>query len=146
MSVARGDGLLGRVDQRSVTRGAGALARMASTGIYLLSIGIIVPALVLLLSLAAAQPVESQVPGASDYAACNREAPQAAKAGTDSPTKGDHVRADRERAGAVTTKSTEFTGIVIESSDPQIHGMEVEGAKDAAYQAAYRSCMRRKGF
>ena len=37
MSVARGDGLLGRVDQRSVTRGTGALARMASTGIYLLS-------------------------------------------------------------------------------------------------------------
>ena len=108
--------------------------------------GIIVPALVLLLSLAAAQPVESQVPSASDYAACNREAPQAAKAGTDSPTKGDHVRANRERAGAVTTNSTEFTGKVIESSDPQIHGMEVEGAKDATYQAAYRSCMRRKGF
>jgi len=109
-------------------------------------IGIIVPALVLLLSLAAAQPVESQVPSASDYAACNREAPQAAKAGTDSPTKGDHVRADRERADVVTTKSTEFTGKGIESSDPQIHGMEAEGAKDATYQAAYRSCMRRKGF
>jgi hypothetical protein len=108
--------------------------------------GIIVPALVLLLSLAAAQPVESQVPRASDYAACNREAPQAAKAGTDSPTRGDHVRADRERAGAVTTKSTEFTGKAIESSDPQIHGMEAEGAKDATYQAAYRTCMRRKGF
>jgi hypothetical protein len=35
---------------------------------------------------------------------------------------------------------------VIESSDPQIHGMQGEGAKNAAYQAAYRSCMRRKGF
>jgi hypothetical protein len=34
----------------------------------------------------------------------------------------------------------------IVSSDPQIHGMSAEGAKDATYQAAYRSCMRRKGF
>ena len=85
-------------------------------------------------------------PQCIDYAACNREAPQSAKAGTDSPIRGDHVRADRERAGAVTTKSTAFTGKAIESSDPQIHGMEAEGAKDATYQAAYRSCMRRKGF
>jgi hypothetical protein len=35
---------------------------------------------------------------------------------------------------------------VIESPDPQLHGMEAEGAQNAAYQAAYRSCMRRKGF
>jgi hypothetical protein len=37
-----------------------------------------------------------------------------------------------------------FTGI--ESADPPIHGMDADGAKNAAYQAAYRSCMRRKGF
>jgi len=107
---------------------------------------VIVPALVILLSLAATRTVEGQVPTAADFAACNREAPQVAKAGTTSPTKGDYVRADGERAGAVTTKSTDFTGKVIESSNPQIHGMEAEGAKDATYQAAYRSCMRRKGF
>ena len=34
----------------------------------------------------------------------------------------------------------------LHSPDPQIHGMETEGAKSATYQAAYRSCMRRKGF
>ena len=38
------------------------------------------------------------------------------------------------------------TAGVVESSDPQIHGMQRAGANNAAYQAAYRSCMRRKGF
>ena len=32
------------------------------------------------------------------------------------------------------------------SADPQIRGIATEGANSAAYQAAYRSCMRRKGF
>jgi len=50
---------------------------------------------------------------------------------------GDHVRAD---------SIVDFTGNVIESSDPHIHGMDAEGTKDATYQAVYRSCMRRKGF
>jgi hypothetical protein len=90
--------------------------------------------------------VEGQVPTAADFAACNREAPQAARAGTVSPTKADTVRADGERAGAVLTKGTDVRAKVIESSDPQIHGMEADGAKDATYQAGYRSCMRRKGF
>jgi hypothetical protein len=68
------------------------------------------------------------------------------KARTVSPTTGDHARADRARDGAPARSAPGFTGGVIESSDPQIHGMEAEGAKDATYQAAYRSCMRRKGF
>ena len=108
---------------------------------------VIVPALVLLLSLAATRTVEGQIPTAADVADCNREAPQAAKAGTTSPIKGDHARADGERAGPVRTKSTPgSTAKAIESSDPQIHGMEADGARDATYQAAYRGCMRRKGF
>jgi len=40
----------------------------------------------------------------------------------------------------------DMTTGVVESTDPQIHGMQRAGANDAAYQAAYRSCMRRKGF
>ena len=103
-------------------------------------------ALILLLSLAATRTVDGQVPTAADFAACNEEAPQAVKAGTASPIMGDHVRADSARAGAMATNSTEFAGKVIESSDPQIHGMKAEEAKEATYQAAYRSCMRRKGF
>ncbi len=42
------------------------------------------------------------------------------------------------------TDFTEFAGKVVELSDPQIHGMKAEEAKEATYQAAYRSCMRRK--
>jgi len=44
----------------------------------------------------------------------------------------------------VTTASPNDAGV--EPADPQIRGMAPEGAKTAAYQAAYRSCMRRKGF
>jgi hypothetical protein len=103
-------------------------------------------ALMLLVSLAATRTADGEVPTAADFAACNDEAPQAVKAGFASPTMGDHVRADSARAGTVTTNSLDFTGKVVASSDPQIHGMAAEGAKDAPYQAAYRSCMRRKGF
>jgi hypothetical protein len=107
---------------------------------------VIVLALILLLSLAATRTVDGEVPTAADFAACNEEAPQAVKAGTASPTMGDHVRADSVRGGAMTTNSTDFADNVLTSSDPQIHGMEADGAKSATYQAAYRSCMRRKGF
>ena len=107
---------------------------------------VIALALILLLSLVATRTVDGEVPTAADFAACNEEAPQAVKAGTSSPTMGDHVRADSARAGAMATNSTEFAGKVVESSDPQIHGMKAEEAKEATYQAAYRSCMRRKGF
>ncbi|HUG36190.1 MAG TPA: hypothetical protein VML54_04525, partial [Candidatus Limnocylindrales bacterium] len=95
---------------------------------------VIVPALVLFFSLAATPTVEGQIPTPADFVACNREAPQAARAGTVSPIKADHARADHaradharadgERAGAVLTKATDVRGKVIESPDPQIHGME----------------------
>jgi len=99
----------------------------------------------LLFALAAALPAHSEVPTAADVAACNSDATQAIKTGGASPTSGDHARADRARGG-VMTKSVSATGTAIESPDPQIHGMEGEGAKSPVYQAAYRSCMRRKGF
>jgi hypothetical protein len=108
--------------------------------------GVIVFALMLLVSLAGLRTADGQVPTPADFTACNEEAPQAVKAGTASPIMGDHVRADSARAGAMATNSTEFAGKVVESSDPQIHGMKAEEAKEATYQAAYRSCMRRKGF
>lgn len=107
---------------------------------------VIILGLILLLSLAATRTADGEIPTAADFAACNEEAPHVVKAGTASPTRGDYARADSARGGAMTPNSTDFTGKVIESSDPQIHGMEVDGAKNATYQAAYRSCMRRKGF
>lgn len=97
-------------------------------------------ALILLASPAATRRADAEIPTAADSAACNLEAPHTARAGTVSPTRNDHARADRARAGAVTANA------VVESPDPQIHGMEAEGAKNAMYQAAYRTCMRRKGF
>jgi len=103
-------------------------------------------ALILLVSLAATRAADGEIPTAADFAVCNDEAPEAVKAGTVSPIMGDHVRAETARVGAMTISSIDFTSRVIESSDPQIHGMKAAGAKDATYQAAYRSCMRRKGF
>jgi hypothetical protein len=103
-------------------------------------------ALTLLFSLAVTQTADGQVPTAADIAACNEEAPRAIKAGSASPNGGDHARADTARGGASTLTATEASAGVVESSDPQIHGMQRAGAKNAAYQAAYRSCMRRKGF
>lgn len=101
--------------------------------------------LLLIVSLAAPLTADGQVPTVADFAGCNAEALEVVKAGMASPTKGDHVRANRARAIVMTTKSSDPSN-AIESSDPQIHGMEGERAKDAAYQAAYRSCMRRRGF
>ena len=100
--------------------------------------------LILLVSLTATRTADGEVPTAADSAACNQEAPSLTKAGMATPTANDHARAERARAGA--TESVAFTGRLIESPDPQIHGMDAEGAKNPAYQAAYRSCMRRKGF
>jgi hypothetical protein len=102
--------------------------------------------LVLLLSLAATGRVDGEVPTAADVAVCNQLAPYVVKTGSAPPIMGDHARAERARGQATTTNSTGVTRMAIESSDPQIHGMNAEGAKNATYQAAYRSCMRRKGF
>jgi len=89
---------------------------------------------------------EGQVPTALDAAACNDEAPAIVKARAASPTTSDDARAKGARAGSPTAGAGDFKLPLVNSSDPQIHGMNSEGAKDAAYQAAYRSCMRRKGF
>ena len=82
-----------------------------------------------------------QVPKAEDISACNMEAQRALRTGTASgdsplPNAKDHSRAAEARsAGGGTT-----------SDDPQLAGMDIEGAKDPAYQAAYRTCMRKAGF
>jgi len=102
--------------------------------------------LLLLVSVAAVRMTHGEVPTDADFVDCNREAPEAVRTGAASPTIDDRARADIERSRAETVRSPDFMGKVIASSNPQIHGMEAEGAKDATYQAAYRGCMRRKGF
>src|SRR5262249_40187617 len=57
--------------------------------------------------------------------------------GTATPTTKDYMRAEAAlKSGTV----------IPDSSDPQLAGMTPEGMKDAAYQAAYRTCMRKLGF
>jgi len=104
-------------------------------------------AVTLFASLALTGAAHGQVPTPADNAACNEEAPRSIKAGSVSPTIGDQARADSARVSVPVRNATEIpTTSVVESSDPQIHGMQRAGAGNAAYQAAYRSCMRRKGF
>jgi hypothetical protein len=78
-----------------------------------------------------------------DVTACNDEAKAAVRRGaaapsTPEPTAKDERRAAESRGGAGVSASP--------SEDPQIEGMDREGAKDPLFQAAYRSCMRRNGY
>jgi hypothetical protein len=98
-----------------------------------------------LLSLALVGPTRADVPTVGDFAACNATAHHEMKSASASPNALDHQRAETART-VVPARSAEPAGRIVESGDPQIHGMESEGAKHAAFQAAYRSCMRRKGF
>jgi hypothetical protein len=88
----------------------------------------------------------AQVPTSQDIAACNTEAEHAVrKASQDSaqPNTKDHTRAAQARRSE-TSGSTPSGGS--QSEDPQVAGMNADGAKDPAYQAAYRTCMRKAGF
>jgi hypothetical protein len=80
-----------------------------------------------------------------DVQACNQEARVAGR--TVSPTQKDEIGADNARnARAGTGERSDATGKVTVATDPQIDGIDSAGARDAAYRAAYRVCMRMKGF
>src|SRR5437660_4693638 len=84
-----------------------------------------------------------QVPKAEDIAACNLEAQRAVRAGTGSAESALPNAKDQSRAAEARETDTTGGG---KSDDPQLAGMNPEGAKDPAYQAAYRTCMRKAGF
>jgi hypothetical protein len=84
-----------------------------------------------------------QVPKAEDIAACNLEAQRAVRAGTGSAESALPNAKDQSRAAEARETGTTGGG---KSDDPQLAGMNPEGAKDPAYQAAYRTCMRKAGF
>jgi hypothetical protein len=89
----------------------------------------------------------ADVPTAGDIAACNQEAREGARGRAVSPTAKDEVDANAARnvrTAAVAPPGA--AGPATQSPDPQIHGMDGDGAKDAAYRAVYRVCMRRNGF
>src|ERR1041384_8212705 len=92
--------------------------------------------------------VDADVPKAEDVAACNANAqdaiqPGSAARGFAMPNTGDYSRAAQARQNEA---SSEKTGRVTRSLDAQLDGMDGDGAKDPAYQAAFRGCMRRRGF
>jgi hypothetical protein len=89
----------------------------------------------------------ADVPTAKDIAVCNQEAQVGVRGSAVSPTSKDEANAGAARRGGTEpVVHPGQTAAGTQSSDPQIHGMEGEGAKDAAYRAAYRVCMRQKGF
>ena len=94
-----------------------------------------------------AGPGEADVPTVADSAACNEEARQGYRSPWISPTSKDETGAAAARQSRGDTGSAPGAREhVTHSADPQLHGMDGEGAKDAAYRAAYRICMRRRGF
>lgn len=80
------------------------------------------------------------VPTAPDFASCNAEARDSARAGGSAASSAVPNTKDRQRADDAQR------GDATKSDDPQLSGMDAEGAKNPAYQAAYRTCMRRSGF
>ena len=84
-----------------------------------------------------------QVPQADDIVACNVEAQRAVRAGTRSAESALPNTKDQSRAAEARSSGK---GDGAKSDDAQLAGMDPEGAKDPAYQAAYRTCMRKAGF
>ena len=95
---------------------------------------------------AAAVSVYAQAPTEADFAACNAEARAAMKAGITTPPTKDYVRVESARTDSAATWTTWVGPIRMASSDPQLMGLATDGITDAAYQAAYRTCMRQNGF
>lgn len=89
----------------------------------------------------------AEVPTPADIAACNREARDRLEGGAASPTSKDEAGADAARqAGPPTGERAGGSAHLTQSPDSHVHGMDGEGARDAAFRAAYRVCMRRHGF
>ena len=91
--------------------------------------------------------VHADVPTIADMTACNQEAREGSRDRSASPISKDQADAEAARRGRDGTPILSgAVGAVTQSEDPQIHGMEAHGATDAAYRAAYRVCMRKRGF
>ena len=90
----------------------------------------------------------ADVPTAANFASCNAEAREALKSGSASPKTAEPNTKDQDRAADARQggQPTDVTGKIAQSPDPQLEGMDAEGAKDPVFQAAYRTCMRKAGF
>ena len=91
----------------------------------------------------------ADVPQSEDIATCNSEAKEAARKGSAAPSTPSPNTTDERRAADVRRQGAsamDRTRAGEGSSDPQIEGMDAQGAKNPIYQAAYRTCMRRNGY
>jgi hypothetical protein len=128
---------------------------------------------VLALGVFVVSPVAAAVPTVADFAACNMKAAEEAAADTASAsprtaqtpragqlpadarpvpqaeTPRNDVQTPPSAAGKAGASSVQRdpTGTTISSDkDAQVEGMAADRATDPAYVAAYRSCMRQRGF
>ena len=85
----------------------------------------------------------ADVPTIADMTACNQEAQEGFRDRSASPTSTDQAAANAARRGRDVTATG---AAVTQSEHPQIDGMDAAGATDAEYRAAYRVCMRKRGF
>jgi hypothetical protein len=120
-------------------------------------------------ALAGAPPARAEVPAAEDFATCNAKAADEARTASATPAAGQPAgRPDDARGGvpaasprtdAPVTKpgagpggsaspsTTDPTGKTITgSNDPQLEGIAADRMHEPQYVAAYRSCMRQRGF
>lgn len=94
----------------------------------------------------ASGPAYADVPVVGDVTACNQEAREAVRGSTAFPTLKDESQAEDVRAGRRAGERSNPPGPVTWSLDPQVEGIDPDGAKSATFRSAYRVCMRKKGF
>jgi hypothetical protein len=101
----------------------------------------LVAALVLVAGIA-----HADVPTAKDFAECNREAREGRRDRGASPNQKDHDGAKQARSAGSGAADQPGTAREFRSEDSQVAGIDAAGETDPEYRAAYRVCMRKKGF
>jgi len=87
----------------------------------------------------------ADVPKPEDVATCNSEAKEAVRKGSAAPSTPAPTATDERRAADLRRRDAP-PPTATPTSDPQIEGMDAQGAKNPMYQAAYRTCMRKNGY
>lgn len=101
----------------------------------------------LVVLLVASGIAHADVPRPQDIAACNEEAKEATAKGKDS--RGASPNTEDQSQAAAARKSGGSAAASAGGSrpaNPQIEGIDPTRAGEPAYQAAYRTCMRKAGF
>jgi len=117
-------------------------------------------------ALVGAPPARAEVPAAVDFATCNAKAadeartasaapgprmgsgkPDDARGGVPAASPTTDPRITKPGAGPAGPQTTDPTGKTITgSNDPQLEGIAANRVHEPQYVAAYRSCMRQRGF